>query len=80
MVRGKRVYASKGHCLNFAQDISGIIKIAKIIPRLEEYIPLIIIRKTNSDLTCFNLKLRRKHITVWINNLIDNKIPGYKNV
>lgn len=79
MVRGKGVYASKGHCINFAQDISGVIKIAKIIPRLEEDIPLIIIRKTNSDLTCFDLKLRRKHITVWINYLINNKIPGYKN-
>ncbi len=78
MVRDKGVYASKGHCINFAQDISPI---AQELPRLEEDIPIIIIRKKNSNLTFFDLKLRRKYISEWLNFLkYKSKIPGYNNM
>ena len=45
-LRGKGGIATKGHCINFAQDI---LQIASILPRLAEDVPIVIIRKRNAS-------------------------------
>ncbi len=73
--RNRTVIASKGHCINFAQDISSI---ATELPRLESDLPIIIVKKTNSNFITYELKIRRFYVQVWLEFLISrSNIPGY---
>lgn len=72
--------SSKGHCINFQQDIS---KIALELPRLAADIPIVIIRSPNhsNPANSIDLKVRRNHVEVWLRWLKANSsVPGYKNL
>lgn len=55
----------KGHCINFAKDIS---KIAETLPRLPEDMPIVIIEKAanNPNLTSPDLKVRSEYVLKWL--------------
>ena len=78
-LRGKGGIATKGHCINFAQDI---LQIASILPRLAEDVPIVIIRKRNASTgVSQDLKVRRNVVLLWLTWLKANSpVPGYKNL
>ena len=78
-LRGKGGIATKGHCINFAQDI---LQIASILPRLAEDVSIVIIRKRNASTgVSQDLKVRRNVVLLWLTWLKANSpVPGYKNL
>ena len=71
--------SSKGHCISFQQDIS---EIATELPRLAADVPIVIVRSpTVAYAPTIDLKVRRRHIEVWLRWLKANSpIPGYRNL
>jgi hypothetical protein len=77
-LRGFGEVASKGHCINFSQDIT---EIAEVLPRLPSEMPLVIIKRKNTDEISSDIKFRRSVILLWLTYLKNNSIvPGYRNV
>lgn len=77
-LRGFGEVASKGHCINFNQDIS---QIASVLPRLPSELPIVIVKRKSSNDVTNDIKVRRSVILLWLNYLKNNSIvPGYRNV
>ena len=78
-IRGSGSMASKGHCLNFAQDIKPLVK---TLPRLASEIPIIIFKSKNESLAdVLELRVRRKYIQIWLEFLQKNSIvPEYQRL
>lgn len=71
-------YATKGHCINFQQDIS---EFAKILPRLPEELPIIIVQKEVPQQESIDLKVRREAVLAWLNWLKQHSpLPAYKQL
>ena len=68
--------ASKGHCINFANDIANF---AEQLPRLARDLSLIIIRKRGTDSRVTNLRVRRECVQKWLVRLKRN-FAVYRNL
>lgn len=77
-LRGFGEVASKGHCINFSQNISNI---AEKLPRLPSELPLVIIKKKLHSGGTSDLKVRRSVVLLWLEYLKKNSIvPGYQKI
>ena len=72
--------ASKGHCINFAQNITPI---CQILPRLAKDIPIVIIEKKhfnyNKQGQLIELRVRRMVVEKWLHYLKQHS-PAYFNI
>ena len=73
------IWKYKGHCINFAQDISGI---ARVLPKLPTEIGVVIIEKSNCHgQKTEDLRVRRHFVEAWLRYLKDHsEVPGYQNM
>lgn len=77
-LRGFGEVSSKGHCINFNQNISNI---ARILPRLPSELPIVIVKRKTDSGSSQDLKVRRNVVMLWLNYLKTNSmVPGYKNM
>ena len=78
-IRGRSgVTATKGHCINFAQNISSM---ATALPRLAADVNIVVIRRRGTDNRVRDLRVRRRNIQVWLEWLSSNSIaPGYRGL
>lgn len=62
-LRGFSEVASKGHCINFNQDISPI---AEVLPHLPSDLPIVIIKKKGSHAISQDIRVRREVVLLWL--------------
>jgi hypothetical protein len=77
-IRGQGATATKGHCINFAQDLTVI---ARELPRLAQDVGIVVVRKIGSDNRVTDLRVRRHRVQAWLEWLKANsRAPGYRDL
>jgi hypothetical protein len=79
-MRGEGNYATKGHSINYPQDITPMAQ-RMTLPHREQDLPIVIVRKARVDGQVTKFNIRRVYIQVWLNWLKRNSpLEAFRNI